>query len=155
MSSITFTRKHMLEVLVTKEHVLRKWLEILPPYAHENTHERHGRRYDGKDLIFFLIVQFLIAHYGMSLEIIARFSQNLSEFLCKPISMSVTGCLLINIDTNEIKIAQSELTVAPSIVMPLEVPLKRYRAYLGQDIDEPQQFALPFALAMLDKRKSG
>jgi hypothetical protein len=155
MPSITFTRKHMLEVLATKEHVHRKWLEVLPPYAHEDTHERQGRRYDGRDVIFFLVVQFLIEHYGMSLEVIARFSQNLSGFLDKPMSMSFTGCLIIDIDTSEIKIAQSGLMVGPSIVLPLEVPLKRYRAYLGQEIGEPQQSALPFALEMLSNRKSG
>ncbi|MCL4470095.1 MAG: hypothetical protein M1547_02935 [Gammaproteobacteria bacterium] len=155
MPSITFTRKHILEALAIKGHVHRKWLEVLPPYAYENTRERQGRRYNGRDLIFFLIVQFLIEHYGMSLDIIARFSQNLARFLDKPLSMSATGYLVINIDMGEIKVAQTGLTVEPSIIMPLETPLKRYRAYLGHDIDEPKQSTLPFAFKMLNNRKRG
>lgn len=156
MPSITFTRKHILEALAIKGHVHRKWLEVLPPYAFENTRERQGRRYNGRDLLFFLIVQFLIENYGMSLDVIARFSQNMAKFLDRPISMSFTGYLVINIDTGEIKVAQAGLMVEPSVIMPLETPLKRYRVYLGHDIDEPKQSVLPFAFEMLNNnRKSG
>lgn len=155
MPSITFTRKHMLEALAIKEHVHRKWLEMLPPYAYENTRERQGRRYNSRDLLFFLIVQFLIERYGMSLDVIAGFSQNLAMFLDKPILMSATGHLVINIDTGEVKAVQAELVVEPSVIMPLQTPFARYRTYLGHDINEPQQTALPFAFEMLSNRKSG
>lgn len=155
MPCITFTRKHMLEALAIKEHVFRKWLDMLPPYTYENTCERHGRRYNGKDLLFFLIVQFLIENYGMTLEIIASFSQSLSEFLGKPISISATRYLVISINTGEIKMAQSGMKIEPCIIMPLETPLQRYKAYLGQDIDKPQQSALPFVFEILSKRKDG
>jgi len=155
MARITFTRKHMLEALAIKAHVLRKWLEVLPPYAYENTCERQGRRYNGRDLYFFLIVQFLIERYGMGLDVIARFSQNLARFLDKHISMSAAGYLVINIDMGEIKIADTGLTVEPSVIMPLETPMTRYRAYLGYDNDEPKQSTLPFAFEMLNNRKIG
>ena len=72
---ITFTRKHMLEALDIKEHVLRKWLEMLPPYSLEDTRERQGRRYTGRDLLFFLIVQFLIEKFGISPESISRYAK--------------------------------------------------------------------------------
>ena len=155
MTSISFTRKNMLEALGIKEHVHRKWLEILPPYAYEDTRERQGRRYTSRDLLFFLIVQFLIEKYGISLEAIAQFSENLSTFLGKPISMSSSGYLVINIETGDIKLAQGSVTFEPSVLMPLNESLKRYKAYLGHDIDEPQQSALPFVFGMLSNRKSG
>ena len=154
MASITFTRKNMLEALAVKEHILRKWVDVLPPYAQENTEERHSRKYTGSDLLFFLIVKDLIETYGMNLNTIAKFSQNLTNFLLKPLSVSSPGCLRINLLTTEVSIALGSTAIGPIVLLSLDEPLKNYRLYLGYPIDEPQQTSLAFGLEMLGGRKS-
>jgi len=154
MASITFTRKNMLEALTIKEHILRKWVEVLPPYSQENIEERCSRKYTSRDLLFFLIVKDLIEIYGMNLTTIAKFSQNLANHLFKPLSVSSPSYLRINILTTEVSTAIGVVTNEPMILLSLDEPLRNYRSYLGHPLDEPQQSSLAFGLEMLSARKS-
>ena len=144
----------MLEALIIKEHILRKWVEVLPPYSQENIEERCSRKYTSRDLLFFLIVKDLIEIYGMNLTTIAKFSQNLANHLFKPLSVSSPSYLRINILTTEVSTAIGVVTNEPMILLSLDEPLRNYRSYLGHPLDEPQQSSLAFGLEMLSARKS-
>jgi hypothetical protein len=77
------TANHVREFVGMSRTDFQRWLNILPPYAAQQTQARKARIFEARDLVFFATVRFLTGEVGMRLDAVSRFSDSMRNDLAK------------------------------------------------------------------------
>lgn len=150
-SYIRLTR--VAQFLGLKKHVLRKWLQLLEPIASRPSRERSASEFNAADLLFLEVARILVCEAGMSIESVAKFSEQLFDVLQRPWSLNPEESLVLSRSfAGQWQFSRQSSSPAVSIEIPLGTARMKIFQALGVS-ESWQQSELQLGLMATDMQK--
>ncbi len=142
-STVTLKTKDLCEALSIGRHQLRIWTDTLAPYSAQTTKARSARCYDPADLLFFAVIKHIDDIFGLAVQSMARFSNDLYVCIREPQSLTIQPYIFINIVNNQCERLDLNMSSREGIIVDIQPAQLRVCQFLGLS---PQQSQLQLGL---------
>ena len=142
-STVTLKTKDLCEALSIGRHQLRVWTDMLPPYSVQKTKARSARCYDPADLLFFAVIKHIDDVFGLTLQSMARFSNELYFCIREPQSLTGQSYIFISVADDKCERLSINMSSREGIIVDIQSAQLRVCQFLGLS---PQQSQLQLGL---------
>ncbi|MFC1750512.1 MerR family transcriptional regulator [Pseudomonadota bacterium] len=143
VGTVVLKTKDICEALSIGRHQLRIWTDILSPYNKQQTKARSARHYTPADLLFFAVINHLEDTFGLTPQVISRFSNELSSCIREPQSLVIDTFFFINVEKNVCERLDNRVSAKEGIIVDIKPAQMLVCEFLGLSVQQPQfQFGL-------------